>query len=76
MKARRRNRVSEPDPSKEGPVSKGTGLLVPSRELSIRRAKSMLRKFKSLRRDYPAMLAVVAILFGTFDGRRQLPADL
>jgi hypothetical protein len=26
----------------------------------------MLRKFKSLRRDYPAMLAVVAILFGTF----------
>ena len=66
MKARRRNRVSEPDPSKEGPVSKGIGLLVPSRELSIRRAKSMLRKFKSLRRDYPAMLSVVVILLGTF----------
>jgi hypothetical protein len=31
MKARRRNRVSEPDPSKEGPVSKETGLLVPPR---------------------------------------------
>jgi hypothetical protein len=28
MKARRRNRVSEPDPSKEGPVSKGTGLQI------------------------------------------------
>jgi hypothetical protein len=33
---------------------------------SIRRAKSMLRKFKSLRRDYPAMLSVVVILLGTF----------
>jgi hypothetical protein len=26
LRPRRRNRVSKPDPSKEGPVSKGTGL--------------------------------------------------
>jgi hypothetical protein len=26
----------------------------------------MLRKFKSLRRDYPAMLAALVILLGTF----------
>ena len=32
MKTRRRNRVSEPDPSKEGPVSKETGLSVPPRQ--------------------------------------------
>jgi hypothetical protein len=31
MEARRRNRVSKPDPSKEGPVSKGTGLLFSDR---------------------------------------------
>ena len=30
VKVRRRNRVSEPDPSKEGPVSKGTGLQISS----------------------------------------------
>ena len=30
------------------------------------KAKSMFRTFKSMRRDYPTMAAMAAILFGTF----------